>query len=60
MQNLWEVKRMNPNADGPKGFTILRNKLTFDEDEALNLAANLILLVEDGERKLKDYFLAAR
>ena len=60
IQNLWEVKKTHPDAEGPKGFTILRNKLTFDEDEALNLAANLVLLVEDGERKLKDYFLAAR
>jgi len=60
MQNLWEVRKTHTDAEGTKGFTILRNKLTFDEEEALNLAANLILLVEDGERKLKDYFLEAR
>ncbi len=54
------IQRTHPDADGPKGFTILRNKLTFDEDEALNLAANIVLLIQDGEQKLKDYFLAAR
>ncbi len=60
MENLWMIQRTHPDADGPKGFTILRNKLTFDEDEALNLAANIVLLIQDGEQKLKDYFLAAR
>ena len=59
MENLWMVQRTHPDAQGPKGFTILRNKLTFTEEEAVNLAANLVLLIEDGEQKLKDY-LAAR
>ncbi len=59
MENLWGVCKTHPDSDGPKGFTILRNKLTFSEDEALNLAANLFLQIKDGERKLKDHFLAA-
>ena len=32
----------------------MRMQLTFDEVYALNLAANLILVIPDGEQKLKE------
>lgn len=54
MENLWEVRKTHPDAVGAKGFAIFENKLTFNEEEALNLAANLVLLIQGGEQKLKE------